>query len=445
MRGLFGNHPVPHVDDLVERARKFIPGVWLIGSLLAALFLVYFLASDRNATPRTWLIAIVIFVAGAIFSRWFCRWCASRVTSEIWAHRPLQLAALYVLPEYIALLPVPIIAAIVNPIRVFNGGGVMFPFILFPLVVGFSYCSQKFSVGNEPSCANCGYPRPAEQDDPKTVCPECGNAWWLEGRFTKGRIVHPTHWATASIVIFLLAVILPSFIFMKLFGGPRGAVRFAPTSSLVSSLSTQEGGYSFRNWHELAHRTLSTDQVHRLASTLLVRLSANSNDQDAIRGIGVILQQRSISDNDLRDIINAYVKLNVRLTANSSRQLCMEIRYAQQSWAILSLLSSEDVRFYISFPIDDLGPQAQRIFPPGSGNKVGYTAIPSRREVCGVSLDHIPDVIHLPVLVVSLHSPVPLNEATVNPDGSLTPPVGTTWSRTIIIEKAVNLMGPPAN
>lgn len=125
---------------------------------------------------------------------------------------------------------------------------------------------MKQRRGDEPRCAKCEYERLRCQETADAVCPECGAAWNRPGGTVRGSVASRPGFMAAGIGLMLVSVVVlrPSRI-----GGVSGWLAGAmPTGVLIESLgrSPQAGT---EQWAELAQRTLSDDEHHRLAELLL--------------------------------------------------------------------------------------------------------------------------------------------------------------------------------
>jgi hypothetical protein len=157
------------------------------------------------------------------------------------------------------------------------------PMTVFFLGFGVASLAVR-KVGDEVSCAKCGYAMDAEIqaiDDPEQRCSECGAFWKRPGGFVRGR-KQILKWPIAVAAILLVCGV--GLMFSPFYRG-LGARQFAllPTSSLIREV-TATGSFTYDEWAVLSNRTLSQKQKLKLAEGLLAKRSKRQylgNDEEA--------------------------------------------------------------------------------------------------------------------------------------------------------------------
>jgi hypothetical protein len=142
-----------------------------------------------------------------------------------------------------------------------------------PMAIGFVGFALLGRVlirrGVIPRCAACEYDLSGPPEGGYDLCPECGARLRTTGAVVQGKRVIHRGLLTAGLVL----AITPFLWFAVALRAPLTSMSwylpFAPTGSLIAEVTAAPRGFTMEEWAELAKRTLTQAQSHRLARGLI--------------------------------------------------------------------------------------------------------------------------------------------------------------------------------
>ncbi|MEM1422639.1 MAG: hypothetical protein AAGH64_01425 [Planctomycetota bacterium] len=404
------------------------------------------------------IVATVVFAAGCV--GWWLLW-RSRGFRAYWTSLPrVQRVAMGVIVGPFALLlpPAALIAVIYfGPLALLIIGVV----VVFNLYAYRVKQRVKREAGEDPVCADCGFPRPDERDETNAVCSECGNEWWLEGSSwrPKGRRgavpasthalgEHQTKWQW---MIFPLLLI-----------GPLLSQANVRTSQIIGALPMPVVVFLAESWVGPARDAAREDLLlHRAADQdTLDAVWADILDERLARDV-LRFKDRSLLTKGVQGGRLGSAALDRYYAESHAWELAVDVDEATGNVVpMLRLLrrsgGTDDVFLAVSpgFRIDD-GPWRQAVASPvkveslayayesywlssdrdrpnesrdGPGTGGGYAGfVPFPYEGLGAGTHELTTRIHL-YAVPALLPPWP--SAVMKPDGSVTFPPEVIWHET---------------
>ncbi len=197
-------------------------------------------------------------------------------------------------------------------------------------VVGFvAQFSVAPRVGATLRCARCGYPFDNAGD---YLCSECGKAWLAPSGLVRGEKIRPKPLHYGVIGACVLPVVSTALLL-----GFSGMHRFTPTDRLIAQAIRSPTQPFGGPWGELQQRTLSTEQVSRIAIGLSGLDAQNAHlPLRAERWLTATMASVGVSDEALERLADSMkeVRLTVPDSARVGEEITIDVTVTQRHPAL---------------------------------------------------------------------------------------------------------------